>query len=321
MLVRILVAAFVSLCLQSASAAELKGWVLEDNQYPTYQALSTFLNTIAQRSGGKFTGKIGGREDVGVQKKVVPMVQDGQVDVAVLTVAPLAEALPVLEVLQLPFLFSDSDHMLKVMGSNIGKSLEDRLAEKGYIVLAWYDGGSRSFYSRSKPLRWTSDFRDKTIRVANREVMKNMVTALAAKPTTLDFDKVGEALVSGQIDAAENDLISYETTGHYKIAPHYTFSNHTILPLALVVSKSRWQSLTEAERTLFRTAARESSVAGHKLQIQREDAVRAKLEREGVRFYKLDSANIIARMKSTYAPVLKSPDATDLAVQIMAFRR
>ncbi|MFT4174194.1 MAG: TRAP transporter substrate-binding protein DctP [Rhodocyclaceae bacterium] len=321
MLVRILVTAFASLCLQTASAAELKGWVLEDNQYPTYQALSTFFSAIAQRSAGKFTGKISGRDDVGVQKKVVPMVQDGQMDVAVLTVAPLAEVLPVLEVVQLPFLFTDSDHMLKVMSSGIGKSLEDRLADKGYVVLAWYDGGTRSFYSRSKPLRWTSDFRDKTIRVANREVMKNMVTALAAKPTTLDFDKVGEALVNGQIDAAENDLISYETTGHYKIAPHYTFSNHTILPLALVISRQRWQTLSEAERTLFRTAARDSSAAGHKLQQQREDTVRAKLEREGVKFYKLDSANIIARMKATYAPVLKSPDATDLAVQIMAFRK
>ncbi|MGC3964119.1 MAG: TRAP transporter substrate-binding protein DctP [Rhodocyclaceae bacterium] len=321
MLVRSVVTFLSLFCLQAAVAADLKGWVLEDSQYPTYQGLAGFFSALNQRSGGRFAGKIGGRDDVGNQKKVVPMLQKGELDVAVLTVAPLADALPVLEVLQLPFLFTDSDHMLKVLDGNIGKELEAKLAAKGYVVLTWYDGGSRSFYSRGKPLRWISDFRDKNIRVANRAVMKSMVGALDAKPSTQDFDEVAGLLSGGQLDAAENDLISYETTGHYKIAPYYTFSNHTILPLALVVSSQRWQSLSDSDRTLFRAVARDSAIAEHKLQGQREDAVRVKLEKEGVKFFKLDSANVIARMKSTYAPVLKSPDATDLAVQIMAFRK
>lgn len=300
-----------------AVAADLKGWVLESPDYPNHQGMVQFFDQIKQQTGGRYAGQVFWREDMGVQKKILPQLQSGQLDAAVLSLSPLTDAVPEMDVLQLPFIFRDSQHMMDTLNGDIGKSLQKKLAAKGYIVLAWYNGSSRSFYSRAKPVRYASDFQGKTVRVADRDVMKSMVSALGGTPSTLAYGKVGDALKSGEIDIAENDLISYELSGHYKVAPYYTYSHHTVMPEALVVSTKLWKSLSAADQATFTAAAVNSSAFMNKQRADQEAAARARLEKAGVRFQKLDSASFISRMSDTYKPVLRSPEATDLAMRIM----
>ncbi|MFT3734917.1 MAG: TRAP transporter substrate-binding protein DctP [Rhodocyclaceae bacterium] len=217
------------------AATPLKGWVLENNEYPNHQGMLRFFELLKQKSQSRFEGQTLWRQELGAQKDVVPKFKKGEIDFAVLSNVALTEAVPEMEVLSLPFLFSDQEHMLRVLDGGIGMSLEESLAKKGYIVLAWYNGGSRSFYSRSKPLRFSTDFEKLRMRVANRESMISMVKALGGVPSTMAFDKVGDALKNGELDAAENDILSYEITEHYKIAPWFVFSHHNVLPEALVV--------------------------------------------------------------------------------------
>src|SRR5215510_11555387 len=46
------------------------------------------------------------------------------------------------------------------------------------------------------------------------------------------------------IDGAENNWPSYVTTGHYKLAPYYTLTEHTMGPELLVMSPRAWESLS-----------------------------------------------------------------------------
>jgi TRAP-type C4-dicarboxylate transport system substrate-binding protein len=302
-----------------AAPAPLKGWVLENTDYPNHQGLVRFFDLFKQDTQGRFEGKVLWRQDLGAQKDILPKFKQGELDFAVLSNAALTDAVPEMEVLSLPFLFRDQEHMLRVLDGDIGKGLEKQLASKGFVVLAWYNGGSRSFYSRNKALRYSTDFDKLRMRVANRETMINMVKSLHGEPSTLAFDKVAEALKNGELDAAENDIISYELSEHYKYAPYFVFSHHNVLPEALVVSTQRWAALSEADKALARQDAVKSALYMRQQRAQLESTVRARLEKkDGVKFSTLrGSDNFVARMKDTYAPVVKNQQATELMLRIM----
>jgi TRAP-type C4-dicarboxylate transport system substrate-binding protein len=61
------------------------------------------------------------------------------------------------------------------------------------------------------------------------------------------------------IDGAENNWPSYISAGHFKAAPFYTVTEHTMGPEIVIMSRRAWEELTVEDRAIFRAAARESS--------------------------------------------------------------
>lgn len=313
----------LALGIGSAHAAELKGWVRQSEAYPNHQGLKFFFGQVKTASNGKFDGgTVLGADKINSQKAGFEAYKKGELDVAVLSNASLMQAVPEVEVLSLPFMFRDSAHMLQTLDGEIGKGIEKSLAAKGVIVLAWYDGGARNFYTKTKPARFPSDFQGMKVRVAAvNGYVKNMVSALSAEAVPLPYEQVVNALENGTIDGAENDIISYELEGHYKQAKHYFFSNHSVQPEALVVSTQLWAKLSPAERQMFLTAARESAKFERDTWETKRVALKTKLEKEGVKFYELkNSTGFVSRMKSVYDPVLKNQDASSLMFNIMTLR-
>ena len=87
-----------------------------------------------------------------------------------------------------------------------------------------------------------------------------MLRALGAEPVELPYGQVLTGLQTKLIDGAENNWPSYVTTGHYKTAPYYTLTEHTMGPEVLVMSIRAWESLSAEDKAIFREAARKSSV-------------------------------------------------------------
>lgn len=323
---RILLSLLTALILCSTSlsvqAVELKGWLREAQEYPQHQGLLYFFDRIKANTQGRYTGRVLCCEELGQQRDVVPKFKSGEVDVVLFFSSALTADVPEMAVFSLPFIFRNPEHMMSVLNGEAGQDMQELLQKKGYTVLAWYDGGSRSFYSRNKTLAYASDFKGQKIRVPNKADMISMVKALEGSPSTLAFDKVPTALKSGELDIAENDFTSYYTSEHYKVAPYYTFSHHTVQPIALLVSAKRWASLSEADKAAFRLSAQESAVQAAKIRSQRDNEIRAKLDKAGVKFSEFRGATTaISLMKTTYEPVIVSPKATELMVKIMTGTR
>jgi len=146
-----------------------------------------------------------------------------------------------------------------------------------------------------------------------------MTKALGGTTSNLAYDKVPEALKSGALDIAENDLTSYYTSEHYKVAPYYTFSHHVVQPVALLVSAPLWAKLSDADKAIFRQSAAESAVQARKIRAEKDAEIKAKLQKAGVKFGDFKSAaTVIAIMKDAYAPILVNQKATDLMLNVMA---
>jgi TRAP-type C4-dicarboxylate transport system substrate-binding protein len=89
--------------------------------------------------------------------------------------------------------------------------------------------------------------------------MDKMVKVLGARPMNLPYRQLLTALSTRLIDGAENNWPSFMASGHYKVAPFYTVTEHTRGPSVLVMSRRIWDVLSPEDRTLFHDAARASA--------------------------------------------------------------
>ena len=173
--------------------------------------------------------------------------------------APLAEFAPVAGVLSLPFLFDDVEHLWRVLESDIGQEISGALEDAGFVPLAWYDAGARSFYNRQRPINSAADLAGLKIRVQRSEVMRDMVSALGASPVALGFKQVYTSLHTGAIDGAENNLPSFRSERHFEASPFYSLDRHAVIPDVILASKAAWQRLSVEDQAALRAAAGESA--------------------------------------------------------------
>ena len=250
--------------------------------YPTGLAIKYMGTLLEKWSDGEIAIKLYSGGQLGEEKDTLEITIFGGIDLNRINMAPLNSIVPETNVLALPFLFRSTAHLRKVLDGPIGDEILDSFESYGLIGLAYYDSGARSFYNNKRSIYSPSDLNGLKIRVQNSALSVAMVNALGANPTTMEFGQVYESLLLGTIDGSENNWPSYESTGHYEAAAHYTLTKHTMMPEVLVMSKHRWQKLTEQQQSLIRRAAKASVPYMREKWDKRVEMSRDKVIRAGV---------------------------------------
>jgi tripartite ATP-independent transporter DctP family solute receptor len=285
----------------SQAQTKLRAWNIHPEGYPVTEAMKRFASLVAQGTQGRYQIEVFSNAVLGDQPKAVQMLKAGDIDVAEFSSGPLSDAAPGLKALNLPFLFTDSAHMFKHLDGKLGGRFAAKLEASGFVVLGWYDGGGRSFYCVNRPVSSYKDLAGARIRVRT-EVFTEMVKLLDARPVDLPFKDVMAALEKGEIDCAENNMPSYESTGHYKVAKSVYVTNHVISPEALVVSTKLWGSLSPEDKAAFTKAGLESATYMRELWNKRVAQAIETTAKQGAQFVRLkDPAPMVRRMSPLYA--------------------
>ena len=96
------------------------------------------------------------------------------------------------------------------------------------------------------------------IRVQQSDLWVALVGAMGANATPMPIAEVYTALKTGLIDAAENNIPSYDGFKHYEAVKFYSRTEHSMAPEMLVMSKAVFDKLPKADQDMFRAAAKES---------------------------------------------------------------
>ena len=280
-LIVLLLAICMLLCLSACADAENADpeYVLTyaENQprnYPTSLGGERFAELVKERTDGKVIIQVKYAGEYGTDEEVVSQMQFGGIDFARISLAVIADEVPVLNVLQLPFLYQDSAHMWSVLDGEIGRKLLDNFAEANVIGLSWYDAGARSFYS-TRPIRELSDLRGRTVRVQNSQMAMDMVIHLGGKPVYVDHNDVQYAFETHKIDTAENNWPVYQYLDHYMVAKYYTVVEHTRVPDVQIASSRTWKVLPEEYRQIILECAKESALYQRNLWVRNDIFARA----------------------------------------------
>jgi tripartite ATP-independent transporter DctP family solute receptor len=318
-----LAALLATAALSTAAFAEcevtLKSSDTHPDGYPTVAAVQKMGEMVKERTGGRICVEVFHSAQLGEEKDTIEQTKFGVIDLNRVSMGPFNNIIEETKVVSLPFIFRSVDHMHRVMDGDIGAEIAAAFEPHGFVALAFYDGGSRSFYNSKKPIDSIDDLAGMKVRVMQSDVFVDMMTALGANATPMPYGEVYSAIQTGVIDGAENNWPSFESSGHYEVAGYYTLNEHLIVPEVLVMSKVSWDKLTPEDQEILRQAARDSMPVNRELWAAREKESEDKVRAAGVQIIdNIDKTPFIEAMVPVYEKHANTPKLQDLVTRIQA---
>lgn len=299
------------------SALTLRSADIHVESYPTVQAVRYMGQLLHERSGGRLTIEVLHSGQLGEERELLEQCRAGGLDMMRTNIAPLVDYVPEAAVVAMPYIFRSEVHLHNVLDGPVGQEILSAMEKTGLVGLAFYDSGARSFYSSRKPLRTIEDFRGLRIRVQQTELFKAMVEALGAIAVPMAYGEVRDALRNGVIDAAENNLPSYHSTGHYTVAKYYMLDRHSMPPEVLVFSKKVWAGISEDDKKLIIESAGDSVPHMRELWRAREVQALRGVEESGAQVIgDIDKAPFVTAVRPLYDRYLSTDKLRDMARRI-----
>jgi tripartite ATP-independent transporter DctP family solute receptor len=169
------------------------------------RAMTLFANKVAEKTKGDVTIKVVHSGQLGGMKENFESIMAGNLEMAQVNNAFLANLYPGTTLFDLPFLFRDNEHMKKVVRGPIGQQVYADFEKKIGIKLfmTGLADGPRSVWNRRRAVRVPDDMKGIKLRVMQGPLMVDTFKALGAIPTPMPFPEVYMAAKQGVIDGAE----------------------------------------------------------------------------------------------------------------------
>lgn len=277
-------------CHQSNKITTLKLAHGLDVNHSVHKAMIFMGEQLTEKSGGKMKLEVYPSQQLGTERQCLELLQIGSLDMTKVSAAVMENFSPNMRVFGLPYLFRDKVHAFSVLDSEIGQSLLND-GEKFWLKgLCYYDSGSRSFYTKNKPVYSPEDLVGLKIRVMESVTSMNMVSSLGGSPTPIAWGELYTALQQGVVDGAENNPPSFYLSHHYEVCKYYSLDEHTILPDVLIIGTKSWNRLSAKEQLWLKEVADESVTEQRKLWIQSENEALEAVQKAGVEIIRPDKA-------------------------------
>ena len=300
----------------SAQALEFRSADIHNSDdYPTVVAVRHMSQTLEKLSGGKHKIKVFNKGALGSEKETIDQVKIGALDMVRVNVAPMNGVCPMTMVPTMPFLFRSVDHMRKALDGAVGDEILKSCESVGYVGLAFYDSGARSIYAK-KPIKTVADAKGLKIRVQQSDLWVALVGAMGANATPMPYGEVYTGLKTGLIDAAENNIPSFDTAKHFEAVKVYSRTEHSMAPEILLMSKTVWDKLPANEQAMVRQAAKESVAVERKAWDEQEAKSLANVKAGGVEIVEVDKKSFQSVMAPVYEKFMTTSDMKRLVKTI-----
>ncbi|MDO5417593.1 MAG: TRAP transporter substrate-binding protein [Lachnospiraceae bacterium] len=287
------------------------------DDYPTSQAAYRFAELVKKKTDGRIEIQVKTGAALGDEKAILEQMQFGGIDFARVSLSPLSEIVPQMNILQMPYIYTGRTHMWNVLDGEIGDAFMEFFQDAELVPLSWYDAGARSFYTSEIPIYKLEDIEGLKIRVQQSRLMMDTIEILGGEAVPMKYEDVYSAIQKGEVDGAENNWPTYESEQHYKVAKYFTLDEHTRVPELQLASRATWNKLSESDQEVIRQCAEESAEYQRKLWTEREKTAEQKVRREGCQVIELSEAEKL-RFRQAVMPIYEKYCAgyMDLVEQI-----
>lgn len=271
-----------------------------DTNHPVHQAMVYMQERVHEKSGGQLRIQIYPSQQLGTERQLLELLQLGSLGMTKVASAVLEGFAPQYKVLSLPYLFRDEIHRFAVLDGEIGREI--LLSSEPYWLrgLTYYDAGSRSFYTKERPVHTPADLDGLKIRTLESATQVQMVNSLGGSATPISWGELYTALQQGVVDGAENNPPSFYTSRHYEVCKYYTLDEHTGLPDVLVISTITWSQLSAQQRNWVQEAATESAEYQKGLWAAATKDALAKVQEAGVEVIYPNKERFASRVSGIY---------------------
>jgi TRAP-type transport system periplasmic protein len=269
---------------------------------PRHTAALKFAEVAKAKSGGRIEVTVAPSGQLGDDAAMVTAMRTGALDISANSQGAVANTVPEYAAFGMPFLFADLPQAWKIMDGPVGKELADKSAEKGLIVLGYWDNGIRHMSNNKRPLVKPEDLKGLKMRTPPDSVTVDIMQSLGAEAQQIKFSELYVALQQGVVDGQENPLTNIASAKLNEVQKFITLTGHKYEMTPFLMSKRTWDRLGDGDRKAVQDAATEATTLQRKLSKEADDSLVAELKSKGVQ---IDNADKAAFQRATAGVITK----------------
>jgi tripartite ATP-independent transporter DctP family solute receptor len=277
-----------------------------------------FADRVLEKSSGAIRIDIHPNEQLGTERECLELLQIGVLGITKVSASVLEGFVPSYAALSLPYIFRNEEHRFAVLDGEIGQRIFLAGESVGLRGLAYYDAGSRSFYTKEKPIVHPADLGGLKIRTQESTLAMRTIRLLGGSATPIAWGELYTSLQQGVVDGAENNPPSFFLSRHYEVCKYYSLDEHTATPDVLLIASSLWRSLPPEAQHILREAAMESTLLQRRLWKKATEEALEGVKAAGVEVYHPDKAPFTDAVQPIYEAYRAQPELYELSQQIRA---
>ena len=238
----------------------------------------------------------------------VPAIQRGNLEMSTMNTFEVSQQIPGFGFLNRAYLFTDYDHMMKVMHGPVGQALHDAVAKvMGIEILSTAYLGTRQVNLRkAREVKTPNDLKGVKMRMPASPEWLLLGRTLNVEPTPMGMAEVYVALQTGAIDGQENPLTIMYAAKFFEVTEQVVLTSHLVQPVFFALGKPVWDKMTDAQKKVVQDAAVKAADENNKGRVDNEKQVAGILRTKGLKIKSPDLAAFRANAEKVYA-------ASDLA--------
>ncbi len=260
---------------------------------PRQTAALKFAEVVAKKSNGNITVKVMPNGEAGDDAAMLKALKAGTLDITANSQGPTSKEIPEVAALGMPFLFSSAPKAWQVLDGPIGKELAEKSQAKGYIWLGSWDNGIRQMTNNVHPVLKPEDLKGLKMRTPPDPITVDIMTALGSEPQQIKFTELFGALKAGVVDGQENPLVNIDAGKLYEVQKYVSLTGHKYEVTPVLISKSTWDKLSDADHKILQEAAKEATALQRKLAKEADDTLLVGLKEKGMKIDKVDHAAFV----------------------------
>ncbi|MDC7789914.1 TRAP transporter substrate-binding protein [Rhodoplanes sp. TEM] len=244
---------------------------------PSTTCFSKALKLVGDRVEARFGDAVRVRYvwnimDLGYRAEdILWLVESGVLSVGYQSSSYLTDRVPVLGVVDLPFVFASNAQARGAMDGALGAFLAGKIEETvDYRILGWFENGFRQISNRLRPVRTAADLAGMSIRVLPSEVQAKTFALLGATPLRLDLTEAITRIKAGTLDAQENPLANTVTYHVHDFHRFHTVTNHFYVSRPVFFCRAQFDAWPRELQETMREAVAEA-VAAQRVATGEED--------------------------------------------------
>ena len=194
-------------------------------------------------------GQLGGSRDMieAVANNIQTVVTEGA--------ANFGQWVPSISIVEAPYIWRDSAHMVKTLSGEFGEELNKQLIEKrGMRILGATYYGTRHLTTSRKEVKSVADMAGFKLRVPENDVFRAMAESWGARPTPMNFGELYLALSQNAVDGQENPLPTIQSGKFQEVQKYLVLTGHILTPRLVVINEGFWKSLGAADQKIVKDA-------------------------------------------------------------------
>lgn len=291
------------LCVPVLMATAGSAWALSLNLGHTlapeshYQVMAEKLRElIEQKSGGEITINTFPQSQLGGEVKMIQSARSGTLDMFVTAQAPLASTIRDFSFFDVPYLFDSVGQANAALAGPLGDYFLDLLPKYNLVGLGWLSAMERNVFA-SKPIDGEEAMHGLKLRVMQSPGYVGAYESLGAQPTPMAYGELYIALQQGVIDGGDTSPDQFVMDKFTEVSKFYSLTRVHYLPGLLIISKRRWDSLTEQQQGWLQEAADEALAYGIEYYNKSYDESIENMKAKGVTVIETDVAPLREKSK------------------------